>query len=150
MFRWGSFLSVKEIEDRTLAYPRFRAVLLGGFAGLALVLALVGLFGVLSHLVAQRTREIGVRMALGAQRGAVSRMILREGLVLTGSGVVLGIGAAWWLARYVESLLYGVQGADFVVLAGMGLLLVPAGLAAMYLPARRAANVDPVVALRYE
>ena len=146
----GEFLTVKGIEDQTLAYPRFRAVLLGGFAGLALLLAVVGLFGVLSHLVAQRTQEIGVRMALGAQRGAVLRMILREGLVVTGGGVVFGVGAAWWLTRFLSSLLYGVQGTDVMVLAGMGCALLPIALAAMYLPARRAANVDPVVALRYE
>jgi putative ABC transport system permease protein len=146
----GEIQTVTELESRALAYPRFRAILLGAFAGLALMLAVVGLFGVLSQLVAQRTHEIGVRMALGAQRAAVLRMILREGLALTGSGIVLGIAAAWLLGRYLAALLYGVRPTDPFLLTATTLVLLPAALIAMYLPARRASKVDPMVALRYE
>ncbi|MGO9259985.1 MAG: FtsX-like permease family protein [Bryobacteraceae bacterium] len=101
-------------------------------------------------MVTRRTHEIGVRMALGAPRGAVLTMILRQGLLLTGSGIVLGVAAAWVLGRYLVTLLYGVRPAEPLLLAAVSLLLLPASLAAMYLPARRASRVDPMVALKYE
>jgi putative ABC transport system permease protein len=141
---------VRNLEARALSHPRFRATLLGAFAFLALILAIVGLFGVLSHIVTMRTHEIGVRMALGAPRAAVLTMILRQGLLLTGSGIVLGVAAAWVLGRYLETLLYGVRPAEPLLLAAVSLLLLPASLVAMYLPARRASRVDPMVALKYE
>jgi putative ABC transport system permease protein len=146
----GEIQTVRDLESKALAYPRFRAMLLGAFAGLALVLAVVGLFGVLSQLVAQRTHEIGVRMALGAQEAAVLLMILREGLLLTGGGIILGIALACLLGRYLALLLYGVRPTEPLLLTAMALVLLIAGLIAMYLPARRASKVDPMVALRYE
>jgi putative ABC transport system permease protein len=119
-------------------------------AGLALVLAAVGIYGVLSYLVNQRTREIGVRLALGATRGEVVRLILRQGLSPVGLGVVLGVAGAVGLTRLISSLLFGVEALDATVfvLAPVGLLSV--ALVAMWLPARRAARVDPMVALRYD
>jgi predicted permease len=146
----GKFQSLNDIESRALAYPRFRARLLGSFAGLALALAIVGLFWRSLSLIARRTHEIGVRMALGASRRAVLTVVLREGLLVTGTGVILGIALAWLLARYVATLLYGVQPADPILLAAIALTLVPAALIAMYLPARRASNVDPMTAPKYE
>jgi ABC-type antimicrobial peptide transport system permease subunit len=142
--------AVSRIEARATAYPRFRAAMLGAFASLALVLAVVGLFGVLSHTVGQRTQEIGVRMALGAQRRAIIQMILREGLLLTGCGVALGYVFATALGRYFSALLYNFSAADPLIDVAVAVILVPAALVAMYVPARRASNVDPMTALRYE
>jgi ABC-type antimicrobial peptide transport system permease subunit len=107
-------------------------------------------FGVLSHTVGQRTQEIGVRMALGAQRRAILQMILREGLLLTGGGVVLGYIFASVLDRYFSALLYNFSAADPLIDVAVAAILVPAALIAMYVPARRASNVDPMTALRYE
>jgi len=142
--------TVTNLEAKALAYPRFRATLLGTFAGLALILAIIGLFGVLSHSVAQRTHEIGVRMALGAEKKTVIIMVLGEGLLLTGAGIILGIAMAWLFGRYLAALLYGVRPTDPLLLAAMALLLLAAALVSMYLPARRASKIDPLVALRYE
>ena len=142
--------SVSRIEARATAYPRVRAVMLGAFAALALLLAVVGVFGVLSHTVGQRTREIGVRMALGAQRRAILQMILREGVLLTGFGVALGYVVASALGRYFSALLYNFSAADPLIDLAVAVILIPAALTAMYLPARRASNVDPMTALRYE
>jgi putative ABC transport system permease protein len=147
---------VGDIETMTarvthvLAYPRFRAVLLGTFAGLALLLAVVGLYGVVSQSVTQRTHEIGIRMALGAQKGDVLNMVIRQGLVLVGLGVMAGLLAAWLLTRLLAVLLYGVKADDAFVPAAASLTLFFAGFMAAYLPARRAAHIDPTVALRYE
>jgi putative ABC transport system permease protein len=142
--------TVRSLEARVLAYPRFRAILLGAFAALALLLAAVGLFGVLSHLVGQRTHEIGVRMALGAQQGAVQAMILREGLALVGAGVAIGVAAVWALERYLGSLLYGMRGVDIGMMAIALALLMAAAVGAIWAPARRASRVDPMVALKWE
>lgn len=132
------------------AYPKFRAVLLGGFAGLALLLAVVGLYGVLSELVDQRTTEIGVRVALGAQHSDVLKLVLRGGMLLTGAGICLGIFTAWGLTRFLSSLLYGVGSTDLPTFATVSAVLAAAALSAMYLPARRAVKTNPNKALRYE
>jgi predicted permease len=142
--------TVRSLEARVLAYPRFRAVVLGAFAMLALALAAVGLFGVLAQLVGRRTHEIGVRMALGAQPGKVMAMVFREGLALVGAGGALGSAAAWGLGRYVGSLLYEASGVDVGVMAVSVAVLVAAATAAMWAPARRASRVDPMVALKWE
>lgn len=142
-------IPISDLASRATAYPRFRAVLLTAFAALALMLATIGLFGVLSHSVAQRRQEIGVRMALGAQKASVVTMILKEGFWLTGAGMVLGIAASWMLTRYLSALLYGVR-PNPVFFGAAVLVLLPAAFLAMYLPGWRAAHVDPMTALRYE
>jgi putative ABC transport system permease protein len=133
---------------KDLAYPQFRATLLGGFAGLALLLAVVGLYGVLSQFVAQRTPEIGLRMALGAQRGQVLTFVLREGLFLIGTGLLLGLAGAAALTRYLHGMLYGLTSLDPVTFVGASALLAAVATIASWVPARRAAHVDPLVALR--
>ena len=132
------------------AYPRFRALVVGCFAGFALVLAVIGLYGVLSQVVAQRTHEIGVRRALGAEARRILWMVVQEGMTLVLLGVGLGAGTAWFVARFLGSLLYGVKSNDPTTLAIVSLLLVLAALTAILVPARRAMNVDPIVALRCE
>ena len=129
---------------------RFSAVLVGIFAGLALLLAAIGIYGVMSYTVSQRRQEIGLRMALGAQLTSVRRMILGQTLKLTLIGVVLGLAGALVLARFLASLLFGIGTYDPVTFLGVALLLVGVALAASYIPARRAMRVDPIVALRYE
>lgn len=151
-----SSVPVGEIEtldrrvSKLLAYPRFRAMVLGTFAALALLLAGVGLYGVLAHLAAQRTQEFGVRMALGAQKRDVLALVIRQGLLLTAAGLVAGLILALSLTRFLNSLLYAVKPADPWILSGVSLLLLVVSLLATYLPARRATKVDPMVALRYE
>jgi putative ABC transport system permease protein len=140
----------QHIASSFAAYPRFRAVLLGVFAGIALLLAIIGLYGVLSQLVAQRTHEIGVRMALGAQRRDVLVMVVREGMLLALIGVALGLGATWWLTKFITSLLYGVTATDFATLAAGSAVLIAAAFFATYLPALNATKVQPTVALRHE
>ena len=120
------------------------------FAVLAITLAAVGLYGLLNYSVAHRIHEIGVRMALGAERGDVLEMILRQGLALILTGVVLGIAGAWATTRALESLLFQVHARDAATFGGACLVLIVVGLLACYLPARRATKVDPMVALRYE
>jgi putative ABC transport system permease protein len=134
----------------SVAQPRFRTLLLGVFAGLALILAAVGIFGVMGYVVSRRTQEIGVRMALGASRSAVLRMVLGEGVrvVLTGLGV--GLVEAFALSRLMRGLLFGVQPFDPTTFVSVSVLVVLIALLACYIPARRAMKVDPMVALRYE
>jgi ABC-type antimicrobial peptide transport system permease subunit len=127
-----------------------QAFLLGTFAVLALVLAAVGLYGVMSYLVGQRTREIGVRMALGAQQSNVLRLIMERGAMLTLAGIVIGTLAALALTRWISSLLYGVSAADPLTFVSVAAILALVALAAYYIPARRATKIDPLVALRYE
>lgn len=136
--------------SRALAYPRFRALVSGTFAGLALLLAGVGLYGVLSQLIAQRTQEFGVRMALGAQKRDILALVIRQGMLLTIAGLAAGLAVALCLTRFLSSLLYEVTATDPWTLAAVSLLLIGVAVVAVSIPARRAASVDPMVALRYE
>ena len=147
------FTEVQSMEQRlsaSFAGRRFHMILLGVFAALALVLSLVGIYGVMSYSVAQRTREIGVRMALGAERRHVLRLVLGQGLVLTLIGIAAGLGGAFALTRFLATLLYGVHPTDVLTFAVVPLLLAAISILACYIPARRATKVDPLVALRYE
>jgi predicted permease len=142
--------TMEEVLSESIARQRFSALLLGVFAALALALAAVGIYGVMSYAVAQRTREIGIRMALGAQAGSVLRLMIGQGLKLASAGVVLGLAGALLLTRVMSSLLFGVSATDPLTLVTISLVLVGVALLASYIPARRAAKVDPLVALRYE
>jgi putative ABC transport system permease protein len=144
---------VRRMQDRIglqLAQPRFAMVLLSAFAGLALVLTLVGLYGVMAYSVARRRREIGVRLALGAPRRMVFRMVLHQAAVLVAIGMGLGIAAALASGSMLQAYLYGTGARNPIVLAGVCGLVATTGLLAAYLPARRAMQVDPAVALRSE
>jgi putative ABC transport system permease protein len=134
----------------SVAQPRFYAVVLGTFAFVALALAAVGVYGVMSYAVSQRTREIGIRMALGAGRGEVLGLIAGQGMAFTVAGVAVGLAGAFALTRYLESLLFGVSPFDPPTVAAVTLLLAAVAALASYIPAHRATRVDPVVALRYE
>jgi predicted permease len=142
--------SMDEIISGSLAARRFSMILLSVFAGLALLLASVGIYGVISYMVGERTREMGIRMALGAQRSDILWLILRQGGTLAGAGVVLGLILAIGLARFLTAQLYGVRATDPVTFLAVAMLLGLVALAACCIPAWRAAKVDPMVALRYE
>ena len=146
----GAVRSMDQVLSHSLALRSFMMLLLSIFGGLALVLASVGIYGVISYAVSQRTREIGVRMALGAKPADVLRMILTEGLKLVAVGVVLGVAAGLMLTRLLEGMVYGVSMRDPLIFVLVNLLMVAVSLVACYVPARRATRVDPLVALRYE
>jgi len=142
--------TMRDVYDQSLAQTSFTLVMLAIAASMALLLGIVGIYGVISYTVSQRRREIGIRAALGAQRGELKRMFVRHALVLAGVGVVIGLGAAAGLTRLMSSLLYGITPLDPVTYVAVPLVLVAATVLASYLPARRAASVEPVEALRTE
>jgi len=142
--------TIAELMTFPLFPARTTGILLGAAGILALILTWIGLFGVISYAVSQRTREIGVRMALGARRADVLRLVMQQGLLFTGIGLVLGVGAALAASRLLSSLLYGIRPDDPATVAAVSLGLVAAAMLACYLPARRAMRVDPMAALRYE
>jgi ABC-type antimicrobial peptide transport system permease subunit len=139
---------MNEVLDRSLASRRFSADLVGGFAGLAVLLASIGIYGLLAYMVGQKSREIGIRMALGARREDIQRMFLRKGVALAGVGVVAGLVFSASSASVMASLLYGVRPHDPAVFLTVPLLLLAMAAVASYFPARRATKVDPMNALR--
>jgi len=141
---------MEQVRSSSVAQQQFTLLLLGLFAGLALVLAGVGLYGVTAYATARRTREIGIRMALGAQRSHVMRLVLFRGSGIGFVGVGFGIVAALFSTRLMGTLLYGVGATDPVAFAGVTILLAVVILIACYIPARRAMSTDPMVAVRYE
>jgi putative ABC transport system permease protein len=145
--------TMEEYLGTSVATPRFHAMLLEAFAGLALLLTAVGLYGVIAYAVAQRTHEIGVRITLGATRSTVLRMVLKSGLRLTAIGVASGVALSLVAARYLtslSSLLFGVKATDVLTFAAVIGIVTLVSLLACYIPAYRASKVDPIVALRYE
>jgi putative ABC transport system permease protein len=142
--------TVDELLSSSLGSRRFTMFLLAVFAGVALLLACVGLFGVMAYLVSQRTHEIGVRLALGARPGDVFRLVIGRGMALASVGSALGLGGAWAIGRFLESMLYQIKPTDPMTLAIAPIVLMAVALLACYVPARRAMKVDPMVALRYE
>jgi len=142
--------TLEKLVNESIAQRRLNMLLMGLFGGLAMLLSAVGIYGLLSHAVTQRTQEMGIRMALGAQVSDVLKLVLRQGMMLALAGEVIGLIAAFALTRLIRGLLFGVTPNDattFVVVAGV---LAIVALLACYLPARRATKVDPLIALRYE
>ncbi|MGH7626728.1 MAG: FtsX-like permease family protein, partial [Gemmatimonadaceae bacterium] len=146
----ASVATMNEALARSMASDRLIAILLGAFAGLALLLAAVGVFGVLSYALAQRTRELGIRIALGAQRADVLRLVARETTPMVAAGVLIGLVAAFGLARVVRSMLYEVRPNDPVTFIAVALTLCVVAMIAALVPARRASRIDPVIAMREE
>jgi predicted permease len=145
-----NFRTMEDLLSASIAQQRFNMLLLAMFAGLAVALVAVGLYGVLAYLVAQRTNEIGIRMALGASHREVLRLVVRNGMRMTFAGLSLGIVAALGLTRLLAGLLFGVKATDAFTFGSVAALLCGVALLACYIPARRATRVDPIVALRYE
>lgn len=142
--------SMDQVVAGSQSSPRLMLILLSIFAAVALALASLGIYGVISYSVTQRTREIGIRMALGAERGHVLRMVAGRGVVLAAAGVLTGLAAALALTRVMSSLLFGVSATDPTIFAGASLFLGAIALAASYVPAHRATNLDPLTSLRHE
>jgi predicted lysophospholipase L1 biosynthesis ABC-type transport system permease subunit len=138
------------VVDDSMTQQRFSVLLLGSFGSLALLLASIGMYGVISYSVAQRTQEIGIRIVLGAQRRSVFQMVLGQGARLGGLGIAIGLVAALAVTRLLAGFLYGVRATDPLTFAGVSLLLLAVTLLACYIPARRAMRVEPMNAIRYE
>jgi putative ABC transport system permease protein len=142
--------TMTEYVDRNLEQPRLSMAVLSAIGGLALLLATIGIYGVLSYSVSQCTREIGIRMALGATRASVLRGIMREGALMSAAGVVVGVAGSLAGMRYIGDLLFGVRPTDLATFVAIPSMLLAVALCATLIPARRATRVDPIVALRYE
>jgi ABC-type antimicrobial peptide transport system permease subunit len=141
---------MQTVYEKSVARTSFTLVMLGIAGAMALALGIIGIYGVISYTVSQRQREIGIRLALGAQRGDVLRMVVRQGGTMAVLGVAIGMCAALGLTRLMTSLLFGVSPVDPLTFGTVAALLIVVALAACYVPGRRATRVDPVVALRYE
>ncbi|HWP42364.1 MAG TPA: ABC transporter permease, partial [Blastocatellia bacterium] len=146
----ASIQTMEDVVSASIARPRFNMLLLGLFASVAMVLAAVGIYGVMAYSVSQRTHEIGIRMAMGAQRADVLRLIVGQGMALTLAGIGIGLAGAFFLTELMSSLLFGVEATDPLTFTIISLLLACVAFAACYIPARRATKLDPMVALRYE
>jgi predicted permease len=146
----GDFTTMDQAVEDSIGSQRLAARVIGIFGGLALLITVVGLYGLLSYSVTQRTREIGIRMALGADRGRVMRMILRQAFILLAAGIAAGLALAFWTSRFLNSFLYGVGTHDPWTLAAVPCVLALCGVLAAFIPARRAASIDPMQALRNE
>jgi putative ABC transport system permease protein len=142
--------TMEQVLGESLAQRKFSLILMGIFAGLSVLLAAVGIAGVMAFLVAQRTQEMGIRMALGAQRADVFALVLRQGMRMTFLGMLIGLAGAFGLTRLLSGMLYGVKPGDPLTFALVSLFLMGVALLACWLPARSATRVDPLVALRYE
>jgi predicted permease len=142
--------TMEQVVSESTARQNFNMLLLSIFAGMALLLAAIGIYGLMSYTVEQRTQEIGIRMALGAGRGDMLKLIVRQGMLLSGIGVAVGLAAAFGLARVLSSLLFGVKATDPLTYATVALVLISVAFFACYVPARRATKIDPLIALRYE
>ena len=142
--------TLEQLLSKTIAQHRFNLLLLGLFSGLALVLAVVGIYGVVSYAVTQRTHEIGIRLALGAQQGDVRKLVIRQGMIQVVAGIAIGLSGALALTRLMKSLLFGVSTTDPLTFVGLSLLLIVVAFVACWIPARRATKVDPLLALRHE
>ena len=144
------FSTLEENLAENVAGPRFRTLLLGVFAGLAVLLAMAGIYGVMAYVVGQRSREIGLRMALGASSASVLRLVLRQGLWYVGLGLALGLAGAFAATRLLASMLFEVKPTDPATYLAVAILLAVVALVASYAPARRASQVDPLAALRQD
>jgi putative ABC transport system permease protein len=139
-----------QIRSDTMSDERFTLILFGAFASVALFLAVLVIYGVMAFSVAQRSHEIALRMALGATRGRVVRLVVREGVILAAVGLVLGLVGAYFVGRAMQSMLFGVHALDLLAFVSVGIVLMAAALLASYLPARRAASIHPMRVLRME
>ena len=146
----SSVQTMQQILDNSTTQPRFQAAAIGIFGGMALAISMVGLYGVISYAVARRTHEIGVRVALGASRGRVMGMVVRQALGLGALGIAVGIAGSLALTRVIKSFLFETSPTDPATFAGISAILMLVILFAVWIPARRAMRVDPVIALRYE
>ena len=142
--------SMDQVISESTARQNFNMLLLTIFAGLALLLAAIGIYGLMSYSVEQRTQELGIRMALGAGANDMLKLVVRQGMLLSGIGVVIGLAASFGLNRVLAGLLFGVKVTDPLTYASVTVILVTVAFLASYIPARRATRIDPIVALRYE